>query len=59
MAQSAENPKYKGMVHCIQTIYKEEGIASLYKGLLPRVARVAPGQGITFAVMELVCTALA
>lgn len=54
-----ENPKYRGMVHCIRTIYQEEGLAALYKGLVPRVARVAPGQGITFMVMELCCNMFA
>jgi len=45
-------PKYTGMFQCMHLIAKEEGVAALYRGLLPRVARVAPGQGITFMVME-------
>jgi solute carrier family 25 citrate transporter 1 len=49
-----EAAKYKSMTHCLQTIYKEEGVAALYKGLAPRLARVAPGQGITFTTMEFV-----
>jgi len=51
-------PKYTGMLQCMHTVAKEEGVASLYRGLLPRVARVAPGQGITFMVMEQVIRAL-
>lgn len=50
---------HTGMIDCISTIYKEEGFLSLYKGIFPRVARVAPGQGITFMVMESVCNLLA
>ncbi|KAF0695186.1 Aste57867_13993 [Aphanomyces stellatus] len=62
MAQSnkvGEAAKYNGMVHCIQTVAKEEGFGALYRGLIPRMARVAPGQGITFAVMEFVCKTFA
>ncbi|OQR92029.1 mitochondrial substrate carrier [Thraustotheca clavata] len=62
MAQAnkvGEAAKYNGMVHCIKTVYKEEGAGALYRGLIPRMARVAPGQGITFAVMELVCRTFA
>ena len=58
MAQAnkvGEAAKYNGMIHCMKTVYKEEGAGALYRGLIPRMARVAPGQGITFAVMELVC----
>lgn len=57
--KAGEVPRYRGMIHCIQTINKEEGIGALYKGLIPRMARVAPGQGITFMVMELVCNLFA
>lgn len=34
------------------TIYKEEGWRAFYKGLTPRLLRVAPGQAITFMVYE-------
>lgn len=33
-------------------IIKNEGYAAFYKGLTPRVLRVAPGQAITFMVYE-------
>ncbi|KAG9416793.1 hypothetical protein AC1031_001178 [Aphanomyces cochlioides] len=62
MAQAnkkGEAAKYNGMIHCIQTVAKEEGVGALYRGLVPRIARVAPGQGITFAVMEFVCRTFA
>ncbi|CAD6577734.1 MAG: hypothetical protein CYPHOPRED_000315 [Cyphobasidiales sp. Tagirdzhanova-0007] len=34
------------------TMFREEGIAAFYKGITPRVARVAPGQAVVFAVYE-------
>ncbi|KAI3642181.1 hypothetical protein MP228_011736 [Amoeboaphelidium protococcarum] len=33
-------------------IYREEGVMAFYKGLTPRLLRVAPGQAITFMVYE-------
>lgn len=35
-------------------LLKEEGFAALYKGITPRVMRVAPGQAVTFTVYEFV-----
>ncbi|KAK9193549.1 hypothetical protein WN944_004246 [Citrus x changshan-huyou] len=44
--------KYKGMVHAIRTIYAEEGLLALWKGLLPRLMRIPPGQAIMWAVAD-------
>lgn len=33
-------------------MFKEEGVRAFYKGITPRVARVAPGQAVVFAVYE-------
>jgi solute carrier family 25 citrate transporter 1 len=33
-------------------MFKEEGPKAFYKGILPRVLRVAPGQAIVFTVYE-------
>lgn len=35
-------------------LIKEEGFRALYKGITPRVMRVAPGQAVTFTIYELV-----
>ncbi|KAJ9107184.1 hypothetical protein QFC19_002844 [Naganishia cerealis] len=40
------------------SMFKEEGPAAFYKGILPRVMRVAPGQAIVFTVYERVKTIL-
>lgn len=37
-------------------MWRQEGVRSFYKGLSPRVLRVAPGQAIVFAVYERVKT---
>ncbi|KAB2066816.1 hypothetical protein E1A91_A09G188200v1 [Gossypium mustelinum] len=54
MAQSRDGGelKYKGMIHAIQTIYAEEGLQALWKGLLPRLMRIPPGQAIMWAVAD-------
>ncbi|XP_011095037.1 mitochondrial succinate-fumarate transporter 1 [Sesamum indicum] len=54
MAQSRSGGelKYKGMFHAIQTIYAEEGLRALWKGLLPRLMRIPPGQAIMWAVAD-------
>ncbi|CAL5422784.1 unnamed protein product [Camellia sinensis] len=54
MAQSRSGGelKYKGMVHAIPTIYREEGLRALWKGLLPRLMRIPPGQAIMWAVAD-------
>ncbi|KAI4307659.1 hypothetical protein L6164_030824 [Bauhinia variegata] len=44
--------KYKGMFHAIRTIYSEEGLRTLWKGLLPRLMRIPPGQAIMWAVAD-------
>jgi solute carrier family 25 citrate transporter 1 len=44
--------KYTGMFQCIATIFKEEGFLPLMRGCGMRIARVAPGMGITFTVVE-------
>lgn len=54
MAQGrgAGEMKYKGMVHAIRTIYAEEGLLALWKGLLPRLMRIPPGQAIMWTVAD-------
>lgn len=54
MAQSRSEGemKYTGMFHAIKTIYAEEGLLALWKGLLPRLMRIPPGQAIMWGVAD-------
>ncbi|KAF6170399.1 hypothetical protein GIB67_014329 [Kingdonia uniflora] len=54
MAQSGSGTgvKYKGMIHAIRTIFAEEGLPALWKGLLPRLMRIPPGQAIMWGVAD-------
>ncbi|KAL3929465.1 MAG: hypothetical protein SGBAC_012195 [Bacillariaceae sp.] len=47
-------PKYTGLTQACFVIAKEEGIASLWKGITPRLLRIMPGQAITFTTYEAV-----
>ncbi|XP_038906113.1 mitochondrial succinate-fumarate transporter 1 [Benincasa hispida] len=51
-SQGTGELKYKGMFHAIRTIYAEEGVLALWKGLLPRLMRIPPGQAIVWAVAD-------
>ncbi|KAJ1539491.1 hypothetical protein HK405_012866, partial [Cladochytrium tenue] len=51
----SSGPKDRGwnrFVRVTTDIWRNEGPAAFYKGLVPRVLRVAPGQAITFMVYE-------
>ena len=40
------------IVKISRDMFKHEGVAALYKGITPRIMRVAPGQAVTFTVYE-------
>jgi solute carrier family 25 citrate transporter 1 len=50
--QGKNASQYKGTVDCFTTILKTEGIKGLYKGTIPRMGRVVPGQGVIFMSFE-------
>ncbi|CAM9173798.1 unnamed protein product [Heterosigma akashiwo] len=45
-------PKYRGPIHALTTIAKEEGPRALYKGLLPRLARLCPSYAIQWVAVD-------
>jgi len=46
--QSTQAAKYSGVVDCVQQLFRTHGITGFYKGLIPRLGRVVPGQMIIF-----------
>ncbi|KAJ1981322.1 hypothetical protein H4R33_005272 [Dimargaris cristalligena] len=44
--------KYNWAIPSIATIYREEGLAALYKGFTPKVLRLGPGGGILLVVFD-------
>ncbi|RDY02094.1 Mitochondrial adenine nucleotide transporter ADNT1, partial [Mucuna pruriens] len=51
--QTEASPRqYRGMLHALSTVFREEGPRALYKGWLPSVIGVIPYVGLNFSVYE-------
>lgn len=44
--------EYRGFAHALIKIPREEGLRALWKGLLPRLMRIPPGQAIVWMVRD-------
>lgn len=44
--------KYRTTVGSMLTVWREEGFAALYKGLVPKIMRLGPGGAIMLLVFE-------
>lgn len=61
MQKSAALPGESGMQrvrHIVEDMLRKEGPSALYKGILPRVLRVGPGQAVAYAAYEKIATFL-
>ena len=56
--QGTQAARYQSTLDCFVQIVRNEGIASLYAGVVPRLGRVVPGQGIIFMSFETIQQAL-
>jgi len=50
-------PKYNWTYPAVLTVYREEGMAALYKGFVPKVLRLGPGGGVLLLVVEVTLAA--
>jgi solute carrier family 25 citrate transporter 1 len=50
--QGTKASQYKSTLDCFQQILRNEGARALYAGVVPRLGRVVPGQGIIFMSFE-------
>jgi len=50
--QGLEAHKYRGVVHCVSSIIKNEGLLAFYKGTTPRLARVCLDVAIVFTIYD-------
>ena len=50
--QNSKTPKYRGLVHGVTTIVREEGFRGIYQGLGPTMARQGMNQAVRFAVFN-------
>ncbi len=51
-ANTPEALRYKGFFDALVRIPREEGIMAMWRGLLPRLLRIPPGQAIVWAVSD-------
>jgi solute carrier family 25 (mitochondrial citrate transporter), member 1 len=57
--QGTKASQYKSTFDCFKQIVTKEGFAALYAGVVPRLGRVVPGQGIIFMSFESIQNSLA
>ena len=50
--QGTKAQMYSSTLNCFHQIIQKEGIIALYAGVIPRLGRVVPGQGIIFMSFE-------
>ena len=50
--QGTRSKQYAGTLDCFKQILTTEGIGAFYAGVVPRLGRVIPGQGIIFMSFE-------
>ncbi|DBA03512.1 TPA: hypothetical protein N0F65_011413 [Lagenidium giganteum] len=46
--QGLEASRYRSTFDCAKQIFKQDGIMGFYSGVVPRLGRVIPGQGVIF-----------
>jgi solute carrier family 25 citrate transporter 1 len=56
--QGTKAAQYNGTLDCFKQIVSKEGVGALYAGVVPRLGRVVPGQGIIFMSFETIQNAL-
>ena len=56
--QGTKAAQYKNTLDCFEQILAKEGVGALYAGVVPRLGRVVPGQGIIFMSFESIQAAL-
>jgi solute carrier family 25 (mitochondrial citrate transporter), member 1 len=57
--QGTKAAQYSGTIDCFRQIVTKEGIPALYAGVVPRLGRVVPGQGIIFMSFDIIQETLA
>ena len=50
--QGTKAAQYANTLDCLKQIVTKEGLPALYSGVVPRLSRVVPGQGIIYMSFE-------
>jgi len=56
--QGTKASQYANTLDCFKQIVTQEGVGALYAGVIPRLGRVVPGQGIIFMSFETIQSTL-
>ncbi len=56
--QGTKAKQYANTLDCFKQIISREGVGALYAGVVPRLGRVVPGQGIIFMSFEAIVQSL-
>ncbi len=56
--QGTKASQYAGTLDCFKQIIAKEGFGAFYAGVVPRLGRVVPGQGIIFMSFEAIQVSL-
>jgi solute carrier family 25 citrate transporter 1 len=56
--QGTKAAQYASTLDCLKQILANEGAGALYAGVIPRLGRVVPGQGIIFMSFETIQSTL-
>ena len=56
--QGTHSSQYANTVDCFKQIIQNEGVGAFYAGVVPRLGRVVPGQGIIFMSFETIVHSL-
>jgi len=56
--QGLESHKYRGVIHCVTSIIRDEGLLAFYKGTTPRLARVCLDVAIVFTIYDKIISLL-
>lgn len=56
--QGTQSKQYAGIFDCFKQVLSKEGIGAFYAGVVPRLGRVVPGQGIIFMSFETIVQTL-
>lgn len=52
--QGSQANQYANTLDCFKQVLSKEGIGALYAGVVPRLGRVVPGQGIIFMSVDMI-----
>lgn len=52
--QGSQGTQYASTLDCFKQVLSKEGIGAFYAGIVPRLGRVVPGQGIIFMSVDII-----